>query len=222
MLNRIVARMRSALGARSAAHRSAHQYWKDCSCTFLAADPTYYDRQEAALRGLLQRIGPAPERGLDVGCGNGRFSIVLAGLVRQVTAFDLSQTLIQEARESARALQVENVEFQLRDLEMGFPPGLHDLVACMGVTSTLIDEAAFDALIRRLHDAVAPKGHLITKDSLSVEADVSLTTGEYITIYRSAERYQAQLANAGFRLIDTQVLAEWGTFVNKLFLWSKD
>lgn len=221
MSDAVVARVRSVLGLRSTAHRSAHRYWKACSCTFLAADPTYYDRQESALRHMLQTLTPRPGNALDVGCGNGRFSFVVAEFVPKVIAFDLSQTLIDEAKEMAGSRRVRNVAFEARDLEQGFPSGSFGLVTCMGVTSTLIDEGIFGRLVRGLHDAVENNGFLVTKDSLSAGDDRAITSGGYITVYRSARRYEDRLTEAGFVLIDVQQLAEWDGLVNRLFLWRK-
>lgn len=83
--------VRRLIGLRSDAHRQAHSYWKDCSCTFLAGDPTYYDRQEAVMRSLLQELDIKTESALDVGCGSGRFSFVIGEYVKDVLAFDLSE-----------------------------------------------------------------------------------------------------------------------------------
>lgn len=82
-------------------HDQAHEYWKNCACTFLASDPEYYNRQELALRRLLGNLDCSAGSALDVGCGNGRFSMVIADFVQQVFAFDLSNNLIHQAQKSA-------------------------------------------------------------------------------------------------------------------------
>lgn len=213
--------MSGILGFRSQAHRVAHQYWKDCSCTFLAADPTYYDRQESTLREMLSNINVSREAALDVGCGNGRFSLVIGDYVRSVLAFDLSKTLIDEATVAATQAEASNVSFQCRNLEEGFPAGTFGLVSCMGVTSTIIDDNIFNGLVKQLYRSIAHNGYLITKDSLGAEFDKAITTGSYITIYRSAARYESKIVQTGFKLVQKTELVNAGDLVNRIYLWKK-
>ncbi|MES2886377.1 MAG: methyltransferase domain-containing protein [Pseudomonadota bacterium] len=215
-------RLRKLLRHRTEPHKTAHDYWRQCGNSFLAGDPTYYDRQEVALRGLVRSIKPAPTTALDVGCGSGRFSIVLAEKAAEVVAFDLSQQLIETATAAAQAQQVVNVHFEVRDLEDGFPKRApSDLVACMGVVSTLIDDHAFNGLLGNLQKATRSGGHLITKDSLSREADIAITSGPYVTVYRSWRRYEDAVSKAGFELVRKQELAADERLINHLYLWRR-
>lgn len=214
-------RIRELIGLRSDAHRQAHDYWKDCSCTFLAGDPTYYDRQEAAMREMLDGIDIASERALDIGCGNGRFSFVIGEYAKEVLAFDLSSKLIEEANIKAAEAGVLNVKFLKQDLEDGFPKDVYGVVSCMGVTSTIIDDSVFRDLINNISRSTATGGYLFTKDSLGAYADKKITSGSYITIYRAQSRYEAQIAQAGFELVKKVQLADTGELVNFLYLWKK-
>lgn len=136
-------------------------------------------------------------------------------------AFDLSETLIDEAKSTAKARNIHNVKFEARDLESGFPQGSFRLVTCMGVTSTLIDEKAFAALIQQLNRSLGEQGYLVTKDSLAIGEDRAITSGPYITIYRDADRYRRQFIASGFELIAEEELAREPRLVNCLFLWKK-
>jgi len=205
---------------RSDAHKTAHQFWKDCSNTFLAGDPTYYDRQEIALRATVSTLQPSPQSALDIGCGNGRFSMVLAEYVPQVRAFDLSEVLIQEAIKLATERQ-STVRFESRDLEQGIPEGEYELVTCMGVTSTLIDEAAFSSLLDSWLKSVKPGMFLITKDSLSETEPRAITSGPYVTIYRSKAVYEDRVQKLGFKALGCKQLAAANGLVNCLYLWQK-
>ncbi|WP_350029258.1 MULTISPECIES: class I SAM-dependent methyltransferase [unclassified Caballeronia] len=214
--------IRNLRANRSEVHNRAHSYWKECSNTFLAGDPTYYKRQEKALRELMAAIEPAMKNGLDIGCGNGHFSLVMGDYLNEVVAFDLSQKLINEATEKTRTANVTNVVFHCRDLEREFPKGAFGVVSCMGVMSTLMDESAFRSLLRHLTRATQNSGFLITKDSLCSEGtDRSITTGPYVTIYRETGRYEAAITRRGFRLLDKKLLAESEGLVNNIYLWSK-
>ncbi|MCG7328071.1 bifunctional 2-polyprenyl-6-hydroxyphenol methylase/3-demethylubiquinol 3-O-methyltransferase UbiG [Achromobacter sp. ACRQX] len=216
----IIKRISSVFQRKSKAHQTAHQYWKSCANTFLAGDPTYYDRQEVALRAILAGLDARELNGLDVGCGNGRFSLVMGEYLNSVTAFDLSKQLIAEAILKSKASP--HVRFQQRDLEDGFPAGMFGVVAGMGIASTLIDEKVFKGFIRDLGKAVAPAGHLITKDSLSTTGtDKAVTSGSYITTYRDQTRYENEIRKAGFTLMHKQELASADGLTNHLYLWKK-
>ncbi len=74
---------------------------------------------------------PVGSRALDLGCGEGRNALYLAGLGWQVTAVDGSASAIRIVRERARTAGL-HVETQVADLEAGtFPiaPNSYDLIA---------------------------------------------------------------------------------------------
>jgi 2-polyprenyl-3-methyl-5-hydroxy-6-metoxy-1,4-benzoquinol methylase len=213
----------TAAADRSDAHRFAHEYWQNCSDTFLASDPSYYDRQEKELRRTLAESVGRVRNSLDVGCGNGRFSFVLAEVSDSLLAFDLSAKLIAEATATAERRNVKGVRFQVRDLEAGVPAGPFDLVACMGVISTLIDDVAYNALIDDLERSVVTGGYVVTKDTLSTVEDGRLViTDTYVTNYRNVSAYEQAFAQRGLRLVDQARLATLEGMINNLYLWRKE
>ena len=69
-----------------------------------------------ALRGALHPLEPGT-RVLDVGCGVGRWSSLLAARGGLVTGMDLSPTMITEAHRRAKAMGVTNrCRFLVQDL----------------------------------------------------------------------------------------------------------
>lgn len=56
-----------------------------------------------------------PRRGLDFGCGVGRLSIPMASICRSIVAADVSEFMIEEARENCRINGITNVEFAVSD-----------------------------------------------------------------------------------------------------------
>lgn len=77
---------------------------------------------------LLEHIPASCEAALDVGCGTGAFSRLLARRSEGVVALDLSPRMIEIAKE--RSKPYSNIEFQVADAtRWAFPVGAFDCVA---------------------------------------------------------------------------------------------
>ena len=101
-----------------------------------------------------------PRTALDVGCGEGSDAIWLAGRGWQVTAVDVSPTVLDRAAASAATAGVgSQVDWQQHDLAHSFPHGVFDLVSCQYLHSPV----AFprDQVLRAAARAVAPGGLLL-------------------------------------------------------------
>jgi len=97
---------------------------------------------------------------------------------------------------------------------------LFDVVSCMGVTSTIVDESEFAKLVVCLKSYLNDNGILILKDSLSKISDQILCdekTG-YIALYREYRRYMDIFAKTGFRFIDEIRLVDSETKFNSIFI----
>lgn len=114
------------------------------------------DRHLAAVTDrLLARAAPAPgQRVIDVGCGAGSITLLLARAVGdgRVLGIDISEVLLAAARQRANADRVGNVEFVLADAQVhGFPAEAYDLaVSRFGVMFFDDPVAAFRNLARAL------------------------------------------------------------------------
>jgi len=76
---------------------------------------------------------------LDIGTGTGFLALLLAGMGYSVTAVDWSTTMMQKAREKAKASQIP-VLFEVQDAEnLSFPDGSFDAVVSRHVLWTLAD-----------------------------------------------------------------------------------
>ena len=81
---------------------------------------------------LLRHIPAYCEAALDVGCGTGSFSRLLAGRAGRVVALDLSQRMIDVAKE--RSKQYSNIQFEVADATTWEPGGeLFDCVASIAM-----------------------------------------------------------------------------------------
>ncbi|MBB6347099.1 putative N-acetyltransferase YhbS/trans-aconitate methyltransferase [Nonomuraea muscovyensis] len=134
---------------------------------------------DATTRRLLAMAGPLPPRPrvLDIGCGPGRASLLLAQEVAaEVTAVDVHRPFLDELTRAAAARGVghaiRTVEASMADLP--FPDGSFDLIWAEGSVYNI----GFDTALHSWRRLLAPGGTLVvtecewTADSPSVEAQV--------------------------------------------------
>jgi SAM-dependent methyltransferase len=98
---------------------------------------------------------------LDLACGPGRHSIVLARKGHKVTGVEISAYLVEKARERAKAENVE-VEFVQQDMRDFRRPETFDLVLSMYHSFGYFDDKADDLkVLRNIHDSLVPGGSIV-------------------------------------------------------------
>lgn len=95
---------------------------------------------------------------LDIGCGTGSLSVVLAGLGHTVTGIDLSPSMIALARTKAAVLRLQ-VEFHVMDAASPqLPLNQYDAIVCRHLLWTLPEPKE---VLQRWAELLKPKGRLI-------------------------------------------------------------
>jgi ubiquinone/menaquinone biosynthesis C-methylase UbiE len=92
-------------------------HWDERASTFddEADHGIFSEDQRQAWLDLLARLaGPTPQHGLDVGCGTGFLSLMLAELGHDVTGIDLSPQMIDRARRKAEQASLQ-IDFGIGD-----------------------------------------------------------------------------------------------------------
>ncbi len=155
-------------------------YWEDRARRFAAEGsgfaavcsygmPEFYNRmidrcQRLALEPWLD-VSPGT-RVLDVGCGVGRWSSLLAARGASVTGIDLSPTMIEEAKRRAAERGVaERCRFLVEDLSNLEAGETFDLVLGVTVLQHILDPEALRAAIRRIAKHLAPHGRLVVLEA---------------------------------------------------------
>lgn len=117
------------------------------------------------LRTLEEELGaPGVEAALELGCGPGTWTPLLAGRARRVTAVDLSEGMLTQARE---AVSSSNVDFVHADASRFQAETPYDLAMSVRVLEYVPE---WDTIIGRLRHLVRPGGRavVITKTPVSV------------------------------------------------------
>lgn len=108
---------------------------------------------------LLRQMSARLHEALEIGCGKGAFSRLLAGRSDRVTAVDLSPQMIRLAKE--RSAQFSNIDFQTADImEWPWPEGRYDGIASIATLHHLPLEVA----LGRCAAALTEGGTLIALD----------------------------------------------------------
>ncbi|HEV3181157.1 MAG TPA: class I SAM-dependent methyltransferase [Steroidobacteraceae bacterium] len=150
-------------------------YWEDRARRFAGGDglaavcsygmPAFYNRmidacQRLALRRWL-RVSPGASV-LDVGCGVGRWSCLLAARGARVTGVDISATMIAQARRRAGARGVAGrCRFLVQDLAALDAGGKFDLVLSVTVLQHILEPAALRAALQRMVAHLGAGGRLV-------------------------------------------------------------
>lgn len=81
---------------------------------------------------LARAIAPSPNaRALEVACGPGHVSLVLAGFVGEMTGVDITDAALAIAEQRRQERGIANLRFQTGDaMALPFPDGAFDLVVC--------------------------------------------------------------------------------------------
>ena len=115
-------------------------------------------------RFLLKQLPAQCRTALDIGCGTGEFSRLLAQRVERVIALDLSPNMIEVAKQRSR--QFPNIDFQVADIMLWEPPAeKFDLI----VSIATLHHVPVESVLPNLKTALNPGGRLVILDLLKHE-----------------------------------------------------
>lgn len=153
--------------------------------------PEFYNRaihleQRLALRPWL-KVAPGT-RVLDVGCGVGRWSRLLASRGACVTGVDLSPTMISEAQRRALSDGVaDRCNFQVQDLARLRIHGQFDLILGVTVLQHILDPQALRAAMDSMTLHLAPAGRMVLLEAAPAatvsRCDTSIFTARHREVY---------------------------------------
>ncbi len=129
----------------------------------ISALPSYESDGNASYHHYLLRQLPARfNRALDVGCGTGTFTCLLADRAARVDGIDLSPGMISAARRGTEGRS--NVRFDVADvLESPLEANRYEVIS----TLATLHHVPLEPALRRLAAALAPGGTLLVLDLLT-------------------------------------------------------
>ncbi|HVP15117.1 MAG TPA: class I SAM-dependent methyltransferase [Terriglobales bacterium] len=149
----------------------------------------YVLRAEVLARALAAaRFEPAGASVLDVGCGTGFFVEYYLRRGARVTGVDIAATSVERLR--AGFPQASFVLADVSEAEIG---GRFDLVNAFDVLYHIVEDARWEAAVRRLGEAVRPGGLLLVTDTF-----VATPPGATHNRMRALDEYRRVLEPLGF------------------------
>lgn len=139
-------------------------------------------------------------RVLELGCGAGRWALLMAPLVQSVVAVDFSSEMIALAKNRAESAGVRNVRFIIGTAQDFLLPECYDVIYLSGVDQYL-DDTSLRATISHAAAMLAQNGILIDRVTISTGARfVCDQTGGYQCIYRTLAELESAFASEGFEM----------------------
>jgi hypothetical protein len=117
---------------------------------------------------------------LEIRCAEGLFTEMLAPRVDHLVGLDISELALARAIERCR--RFTNVSFETIDINEHLPTGPFDLIVCSEVLYYPKDQFAFQKLVERITQSLAPKGHLLMAHVNSVSDDRTATGFDFSEI----------------------------------------
>jgi SAM-dependent methyltransferase len=151
--------------------------------------------------GLTERLTEGA-RVADVGCGTGHALVVLASAFPNSTflGYDLAEDAIERGRAEAAERGLTNLTFEVADVAAPLPGGPLDAVFAI---DAIHDQAAPAAVLREVHDALAPGGTFVMVDmaaSSNLEDNLDNPFGAWLYSVSTLHCMTVSLASGGVGL----------------------
>jgi len=138
--------------------------WRRCDSSAAEALSSRFTQE--AYHEIKRFIGTGDKRILEAGCGSGRFCLLLAKdfPYANITGIDISDSAVKIATNAKIQLELNNVQFQKRDLfSTGYESGSFDVVFNEGVIEhfSLDGDPTYKDALREIIRIVKPEGKVL-------------------------------------------------------------
>jgi len=147
---------------------------------------------------------------LEFGCGTGSTAILHAPYVKHIDAIDVSERMIEIARDKLEPEGIENVDFSVADMDsFQATPNSYDAALGLNILHLLDDRMA---AMEQVYAALKPGGHFISSTFCLREKllfrlmeplfPVMHAIGQWPRVFRfNAKRLQSDIESIGFKTV---------------------
>jgi 2-polyprenyl-3-methyl-5-hydroxy-6-metoxy-1,4-benzoquinol methylase/tetratricopeptide (TPR) repeat protein len=195
-----------AASAEQRWQEQGRHFWSSCKDTHFGT-PAYSARAREELVQRLPRYLDSKDEVVDVGCGNGEMTLLVAPHCGSIVGYDISPALIHQASAAANARSVKNARFAVLDLGRGVPSERADVVLCLEVFACIHDDETWLATLRRFGEILPEGGLLVLRETVSPDQRRKRRHAHgYYACYRSVDEYLGATFAAGFSLLEEVLL----------------
>ena len=156
----------------------------------------YFDPDNIQLQSLLKACDLHGSKVLEVGCGNGIFTLKLADYAKQVVAIDIDPGIIEAARQKAKERIVSNVEFMAMDAQnLRLLSDSFDVVLCLWAINTVKHK---EEALREAKRVLKKGGRFLLMDFVEKSIHYELARKLFptkIRVMNSKTRYERPIRN---------------------------
>jgi 2-polyprenyl-3-methyl-5-hydroxy-6-metoxy-1,4-benzoquinol methylase len=198
--------------------RISLEFWEASDFTFLAGEE-YYAKREAKLRSVLPKIGPFGTA-VDIGCGDGRFTLLVSEYAALVVGYDVSLQLVTAARQRASENRISNAQFEVAEIGQVPSSPKADLITCFGVVSCIHEDHKLTQLIDKLNVLAGANACVLLIDTLGQSRDITKAyRNGYVARYREQSAYEERFRSEGWSIVSKVEISKMAeNLVNNLYV----
>ena len=158
---------------------------------------------------------------LDLGCGVGYWSFILANKFDKVLGVDFEEKMIDLANERLINSSVKNLSFKCSEASSFKSSDEFDLVFISGLLIYL-DDDSIKQLLTNIDSYTNGKSVLLLRDGTGIKSTHVLDNvysealkSKYSAIYRTSEQYKSLFSSIGFEIISETDMFDEGSPLNK-------
>ena len=148
----------------------------------------------------------------DYACASGEWGRFLSDYACSIDGFDISESMIDKARQRAHEANLRNLSYYCLDAEKGLLEKKYDHFLMMGLLTCIESDNDASSIIQIVADALKKGGVVVTRDTLCTSGNkIYFYKGEtnYYGIYRSIDDYKRLFEVNGLCVEIEEVFSEY-------------
>jgi 2-polyprenyl-3-methyl-5-hydroxy-6-metoxy-1,4-benzoquinol methylase len=148
----------------------------------------------------------------DMPCANGELTFYFAKYVKSIDGFDLSEKMINLAKQRADRQGIANINFQQADAQTIIFNKKYDVFMLLWLLMYIYDENKVNVILKKIYETLPSGGYLVIKDSLweNTKDDIYCLDipRYYYAVYRSVSNFISLFKKNNFILMEKITLEQ--------------